>query len=202
MIHCLINWLIGCWVISEEWWSLRDHSETYRRNKSWYIFLQADNPTCCRNSWLKLIEIYQSLQSEHLKHFERFWESPKYSNVVWNPIKVFKNIVLNAFPNPEKSRDLVFKNPGIGIWVQSRDPAGAWLWLTNLKLDNAINSCLLRMVTVSFLGFSFFDQEYDGLFLKVNEKQTRELLIIRCNLRQGMKLWLHSVQLRVISKDN
>ena len=50
-----------------------------------------------------------------MKHFERFWESPKYSNVVRNPIKVFKNIVLNAFPKPEKSRDLVFKNPGIGI---------------------------------------------------------------------------------------
>ena len=29
-----------------------------------------------------------------------------------------------AFPNPEKSRDSIFKNPGIGIL----DPAGAWWW--------------------------------------------------------------------------
>ena len=73
-----------------------------------------------RDSWIS--KIYQGLQSKYLKHFERFWESPKYSNVVWNPIKVFENIVLNALPNPEKSRDLVFKNPVIGIWVQSLDP--------------------------------------------------------------------------------
>ena len=47
--------------------------------------------------------------------FDRFWESTKYSNVVSNPIKVFENIVLNALLNPEKFRDLVFNNPGIGI---------------------------------------------------------------------------------------
>ncbi len=26
------------------------------------------------------------------------------------------------YQNPEKSRDFIFKNPGIGIQVQSRDP--------------------------------------------------------------------------------
>ena len=34
---------------------------------------------------------------------------------------------LRASGNPEKSRDYIFENPGIGISKKSRDPAGAWL---------------------------------------------------------------------------
>ena len=71
-----------------------------------------------RNSWLKLVESTR----KHLAHFERFCESPKDSEAVWKRIKVFENIVFCALPNPEKSRDEIFKNPGIGISVQSRDP--------------------------------------------------------------------------------
>ena len=33
---------------------------------------------------------------------------------------------LRASGNPEKSRDQIFENPGIGILKKSRDPAGAW----------------------------------------------------------------------------
>ena len=49
-------------------------------------------------------------------------------------------MVLFDVINPEKSRDLIFQNPGIGIWLQSRDPgisrdpAGAWMWL---KLEDS-----------------------------------------------------------------
>ena len=118
------------------WWNFCDFplSRIYQRKAtlyigtniegiySWYIFLPLDTLIYMlhRDSWIS--RIYQALRSKYLKHFGIFWESPKYSNVVWNPIKVFENIVLNAAPNPEKSRDLVFKNPGIGILVQSRDP--------------------------------------------------------------------------------
>ena len=42
-----------------------------------------------------------------------------------------------ALANPEKSRDLIFKNPGIGISVQSRDPAGACSWVMT---DNDLTS--------------------------------------------------------------
>ena len=41
-------------------------------------------------------------------------------------IKVFEIKILFDMINPKKSRDYIFQNPGIGIWVQSRDPAGAW----------------------------------------------------------------------------
>ena len=107
-----------------------------------------------RDSWIS--KIYQGFQSKYLKHIERFSESPKYSNVVWNPIKVFKNIVLTALPNPEKSRDLVFKNPGIGIWVQSRDPiisqdpAGAWSPLRMIMTTTVmiIMTMMMMMIVV------------------------------------------------------
>ena len=43
-------------------------------------------------------------------------------NLSENQSKSLQTLSYMLYKNPEKSRDFIFKNPGIGIWVQSRDP--------------------------------------------------------------------------------
>ena len=88
------------------------------RNIYCYIFLQLDNAMIYilyRKSWLKWVcRVYT------WSTFEASVSPQKSARLAKNQQTSLKTLSCVLYKNTEKYRYLIFKNPGIGIWVQSR----------------------------------------------------------------------------------